>query len=620
LTVAIGHENLSIMFGNFIYFIIVLLIYSTYQPAEDPNLSLWHSLILFFALTLGFVGLNWLQFRRIERQLFGETTYRIEHKFTSLITAHSIFAIFLFAIVIYGLNLSYFTSQLSLFQIIPTLEALLFLAMFIGYLSIIWTTAHRLYTRLYRSGIDRRTYVTSNIMFSLPVLLPWLILSGVADLISALPFETPRHLLATTEGEITYFLIFLVLVAIVGPFIIQQFWRCKPLQPGMHRTLIENLCKKADLQYNNILMWPIFEGRMITAGVMGLVKKFRYILVTRALLRILDPMEIEAVIAHEIGHVKKRHLLFYLFFFVGYMLIAYALFDLIIYVAIYLNPFIDLLYKIGLDQTTVMPALFSLAIILAFLFYFRIIFGYFMRNFERQADTYVFDVLDSATPLISTLEKITRTSGQPADKPNWHHFSIQERIDFLKRCQIDRSWIARQHAKVRRGILLYLMGIAVAGGIGYQLNFGETGKRLDDHFFEKVLLQELAKTPQNANLFTMLGDLRYGRGRLPEAKEAYEQAIHLEDVNSRALNNLAWLYATAGDPSLRDPARALTLAKKAASLETAPHILDTLAESYYANGLFHEAVETEKKALDMVKTGGSYYEGQLRKFEDALIE
>ena len=65
---------------------------------------------------------------------------------------------------------------------------------------------------------------------------------------------------------------------------------------------------------------------MITAGVMGLIKQFRYILVTRSLLQRLTPYEIEAVIAHEIGHVKKKHLLFYLIFFAGYMLISYALF------------------------------------------------------------------------------------------------------------------------------------------------------------------------------------------------------------------------------------------------------------------------------------------------------
>ena len=73
------------------------------------------------------------------------------------------------------------------------------------------------------------------------------------------------------------------------------------------RSRIENLCQKANFQYADILYWPIFGGRMITAGVMGLMKKFRYILVTKALFHSLEPEEIDAVIAHEIGHIKKKH-------------------------------------------------------------------------------------------------------------------------------------------------------------------------------------------------------------------------------------------------------------------------------------------------------------------------
>ena len=74
-----------------------------------------------------------------------------------------------------------------------------------------------------------------------------------------------------------------IIVAILGPVLIQRFWRCRPLSPGPARERIEALCRRAGLSYNNILDWPLFGGRMITAGVMGLVGRFRYILVTDAL-------------------------------------------------------------------------------------------------------------------------------------------------------------------------------------------------------------------------------------------------------------------------------------------------------------------------------------------------
>ncbi len=61
---------------------------------------------------------------------------------------------------------------------------------------------------------------------------------------------------------------------------------------------------------------------MLTAGVMGLVKRFRYLLITPALLDLLEPEELKGVVAHEIGHIRKKHLIFYLGFFVGYVVLT----------------------------------------------------------------------------------------------------------------------------------------------------------------------------------------------------------------------------------------------------------------------------------------------------------
>ena len=526
-------------------------------------------------------------------------------------------AIILFAIDIYVLNLTSFLTNISLFSIIPTLQALLFLGLFVLYLAIIWAFAYGSYRILYKIDISRKSYIFSNISFSIPVLLPWFFLSGIADIINALPLELPKRLLSTTEGEVIYFLVFLVAVAMLGPVLILKFWRCKPLEAGLRRSRIERLCKKAGIGYANILYWPIFGGRMITAGVMGLVKKFRYILVTDALLRFLEPEEIDAVIAHEIGHVKRKHLLFYLVFFIGYLLLSYATFDLIIYSIIYAEPIYRFIGSVGFNQAAVTSAMFSLAIILIFLVYFRYIFGYFMRNFERQADIYVYALFDSAKPLISTLEKIAVTSGQPPDKPNWHHFSITERKDYLEKCEKDKTWINRHERKMRKSIAIYLVGIILIGGVAYNLNFGETGKKLNKHLFEKILLRELQKTPDNSNLLTTLGDLYYSINDYKKTIDAYQKSIKFKPDNPRALNNLAWLYATCDDIRFRDPKKAIELAQRAAELQKAPHILDTLAESYYINGKYEEAVYAEKLALELVKKNRLYYEKQLKKFRKA---
>ena len=606
------------MFANFFYFIIALLIYSTYQPSDTTHFTALQSFILFLLLLTCYTAYTWRQFQSLNRKMADHGNVESDSRFTSLLTRQSIMAIFLFAVDIYGLNLSSFVSNFRLFSLFPTLQAILFILLFIAYLSILWACAHQSYQMLYHATVGRRAYVVSNISFSMPVLLPWVMISGVSDIIHTLPVEAPKRFLSTPEGEIVYFLLFLFIVAMLGPLLIQKFWRCRPLEQGEDRTRIEALCKSVNLGYRNILQWPIFEGRVITAGVMGLVKRFRFILVTRALLNLLEPHEVDAVIAHEIGHVKKRHLLFYLLFFVGYMIISFSFMDLIVYAMIYLDPLIKAFNRMGFNPVTVTSILFTLVIITTFLIYFRFIFGFFMRNFERQADAYVYTIFGTGMSLVSTLRKISITGRQSPDKPNWHHFSITERINYLKDCEQDRTHIHRQNKKIRKSIGIYLAGLILIGSVGYQLNYGEAGTVLNTHYFEKVIIKELEKRPDNADLYTMMGDLYFSRNNYGDAALQYEKAIELARRHSRAMNNLAWLYATCEDVSFRNPERALALAKRAVAVDRQAHILDTLAESLFINGEIAAALATEKEALSMAKKDKSYYQQQIEKFEKAL--
>ncbi len=610
------------MFANFIYFIIVLLIYTSHFPPEEPNIDPVETVIAFIGLVLIFTLVTWLQFQRLEKQTKNEHFINFDHKFDAIVTRQSIFAVLLFAVNIYGQNLTLFFNNIPFFSIFPSFQALVFIGLFIGYLSIIWCCSYRTLRLLNRSVQSLPAYLLSNISFSIPVLIPWLLLSLVLDLINLLPFETVRRFFSTTQGQMTYSLVFLLIIAMIGPAMIRRFWRCKPLVKGIHRDRIEDMCKRAGVGHADILLWPVFGGRMITAGVLGLVKKFRYILVTSGLLRFLEPVELDAVIAHEIGHVKHRHMLFYLFFFVGYMLISYASLNLIVFFIYYAQSFFLEMQGRSFNSQMVTSTFFSFMIIIVFLVYFRYIFGYFLRNFERQADLYVYHLLADAQPLISTFEKIILISGQTADRPNWHHFSLKQRIDYLKNCEADRSWIDRHNKKVKKGIYAFFIGMVVVGTMSYSLNFGRAGSFLA----ERILLSEIKKTTTDPNLFISLGDVYYRHDNFSGAVKAYEAALHLDPDNSHALNNLAWLYATCPATRFFNPQKALKLAIKAAGLKAEPHILDTLAESYYVNKMFKKAAETQRRAIELLRSNPIKgqdprdYEKRLEKFTDAVSD
>ena len=114
-------------------------------------------------------------------------------------------------------------------------------------------------------------------------------------------------------------------------------------------------------------------------------------------------------------------------------------------------------------------------------------------------------------------------------------------------------------------------------------------------------------------LFLLLGDLLQEKRMEARAIAAYESALRLKPENPDVHNNLAWLLATAQDQTLRDPARAVALARRAVELKLAGYILDTLAVALWMNGSVQAAVAAERRALEIDPDNAGYYRGQLRK-------
>jgi tetratricopeptide (TPR) repeat protein len=238
-----------------------------------------------------------------------------------------------------------------------------------------------------------------------------------------------------------------------------------------------------------------------------------------------------------------------------------------------------------------------------------------MRNCERQADLYAFSLIGNSHGLVSSLEKIAVHSGHAHDRPSWHHFSIRQRIDYMGKCESDRRWIARHDRKLRRSIAVFIIGLLSTGYLGYAINFGKMGRTLNSHFLQTVLTKEIEHNPDNPRLYTMLASLHYENHAYEKAIANYTKAIDLAPFNTEALNNLAWLFATCERQEYRNSKRALRLAKQAAALSPEPHVLDTLAESYFINGFYAEAIVAITEALAKNPKDRQYYESQLKKFE-----
>ena len=604
------------MFSNFIYFLIALILYTTCQtPAATDTFSV-NSLGFFFLIFVVFTGLCLLTFKRIGKRILISTVAQLDFQIDRALSRLSVLAIFVFAADLYILKLENLFSGIKFFRLFPTFEAVLFLALFIFYLVIIWICAWEVQYKAFSTSMTMKSFVLSNISFSLPAFLPWFLLSIIADIIQILPFEEPKQFLSTPQGEIVYVLLFLFAVAVFGPILIQKMWGCTPLEQGKPRQRIENLCARAGLGYSDILQWNLFGGTMITAAVMGIVPRFRYILVTPALINNLQADEIDSVISHEIGHVQKWHMYFYLFFFAGYIACIYAFFNPLLMLIYYSDSVFKLVSFTGISQETADSFIFSLTLIVLFIVYFRYVFGFFMRNFERQADIHVYSLMGDAYSLITTFIKISGFSRQSSEKPNWHHFSISERINFLNKCQEDRSLISKHNKKIKIMLFTYILLMVIVCSAGYYLNFGKGKDRINSFVTEKTLLRKLRLNPGNAEIYTLIGDYYYNAGKFKKAIQAYENILKIVPDNIHALNNLAWLFSTCPDPLFRDYRKALVLSKEALNIERSPYILDTYAEACFLNHLYKKAVKASKEALAKATDRHGYYLMQVKRFQE----
>jgi tetratricopeptide (TPR) repeat protein len=112
--------------------------------------------------------------------------------------------------------------------------------------------------------------------------------------------------------------------------------------------------------------------------------------------------------------------------------------------------------------------------------------------------------------------------------------------------------------------------------------------------------------PDNVEAHANLGQLLSIRGRRAEAAVQFSQALALNADTVQALAGLAWIRATATDPSLRDAAEAVRLAERAGVLTRHQDVtaMDALAAAYAEAGRFDEAVWVARSGLAHATAAG----------------
>lgn len=237
-------------------------------------------------------------------------------------------------------------------------------------------------------------------------------------------------------------------VALFYPWLLRICWRARRLPNGPLREQLETTLARWRVDVSDIMVWPT-DGRMANAVVAGLVPRLRYVFVTDALVKNFSPAELEVVLAHEMGHLRHRHL----FLRLMAMFVPLAIWPLLVAQGVGAHDDTAAAYSVA----AWMPAV---AVGVLMVTYMATFWAGYSRLLERQADLFacesltrgdvVADTTGRVDRFVAVLEKLAISNGVDVGEHQWQHGSVVRRAAFLRSVGDNDSRAQRFHTRLAR--------------------------------------------------------------------------------------------------------------------------------------------------------------------------
>jgi STE24 endopeptidase len=226
--------------------------------------------------------------------------------------------------------------------------------------------------------------------------------------------------------------LFIVLAQLAPVVLFPIFYKFEPLDNEDLRRRLVVLSERAGTRVRGVYRWKISEkSKKANAALTGLGATRRIILAD-TLLDNYSSEEIEAVLAHELGHHVHRHILKSIFVQAGIALFGFSAANWTLHYAVDQHMFEEL------SDFANLPLLALVSVVLSFVLMPAL--NAYSRFNERQADRYAFESIASVEPFISSMNKLAEQNLAERTPSKWVEWFFHSHPAISRRLAAAEAW------------------------------------------------------------------------------------------------------------------------------------------------------------------------------------
>jgi STE24 endopeptidase len=259
-----------------------------------------------------------------------------------------------------------------------------------------------------------------------------LVLAGfTAELLYFTIRQSPQHWWLIAWAM---FMVLFIVLAQVAPLILFPiFYKFEPLENEDLKQRLVRLSERAGTRIRGIYKWNLSEkSKKANAALTGLGATRRIILAD-TLLDHYSAEEIEAVLAHELGHHVHKHILKSIFVQAGITLFGFWAANYVLHLSIEQWGMFD-----TLSDFSNLPLLVLVSTILSLLLMPAM--NAYSRFNERQADRYAFESIRSVQPFISSMNKLAAQNLAERTPSRWVEWLFHSHPAISRRVAAAEAW------------------------------------------------------------------------------------------------------------------------------------------------------------------------------------